>query len=156
MNFKDALSQLFVFEGGYSDRPEDPGGKTMIGITESVARENGYQGPIRDIPIEWVERIYRKRYWDATKCDELPESIRYTMFDSAVNSGPGQAIKWLQRALGVKDDGVIGPVTMQAIRESADLKSKILAQRLHFMTTLPIWVSFGKGWSRRIAKIMEM
>jgi len=158
MDFDTAFTTLLKHEGGFSDHAADPGGKTRYGITEAVAREAGYRGDMRELPLDLAKRIYKDRYWDAVRADELPEAVRYAVFDAAVNSGPRQAILWLQRAVGVKDDGVIGPQTLAAVR-AADperLLRQMLAQRLRFMTNLPNWGSFSRGWARRIADLMEM
>lgn len=158
MDFDTAFTTLLKHEGGFSDHPADPGGKTRYGITEAVAREAGYRGDMRELPLDLAKRIYKDRYWDAVRAEELPEAIRYAAFDAAVNSGPRQAILWLQRAVGAKDDGIIGPQTLAAVR-AADperLLRRILAQRLRFMTGLPSWSAFGRGWARRIADLMEM
>ncbi len=87
----------------------------------------------------------------------LPALLRYVVFDSAVNSGPNQAIRWLQHALDVQVDGVLGPVTLKAALECNTLRVTgfIMAQRLVFMTNLPSWGSFSRGWARRIAKMLE-
>lgn len=158
MNFDQAFTTLLKHEGGFSDHPADPGGKTRFGITEAVAREAGYRGDMRELPIDLAKRIYKERYWDAVRADELPEAIRYAVFDAAVNSGPRQAIRWLQRAVGAKDDGIIGPKTLAAVR-AADpqvLLRRMLSARLRFMTGLSNWPAFGRGWARRIADLMEM
>jgi lysozyme family protein len=157
MNFDQAFDILLKHEGGFSDHPADPGGKTRFGITEAVAREVGYRGDMRELPLDLAKRIYKDRYWDAVRAEELPEAIRYAVFDAAVNSGPRQAIRWLQRAVGTRDDGIIGPQTLAAVR-AADperLLRQLLAQRLRFMTGLPGWSAFGRGWARRIADLME-
>jgi len=157
MNFDQAFDILLKHEGGFSDHPADPGGKTRYGITEAVAREVGYRGDMRELPLDLAKRIYEDRYWDAVRAEELPEAIRYAVFDAAVNSGPRQATLWLQRAVGVKDDGIIGPQTLAAVR-AADperLLRRMLAQRLRFMAGLPNWTAFGRGWARRIADLME-
>ena len=157
MNFDQAFDILLKHEGGFSDHAADPGGKTRFGITEAVAREVGYRGDMRELPLDLAKRTYKDRYWDAVRADELPEAVRYTVFDAAVNSGPRQAILWIQRAVGVRDDGVIGPVTLAAAR-AADperLLRQLLAQRLRFMAGLPNWPAFGRGWARRIADLME-
>ena len=157
MNFDQAFDILLRHEGGFSDHPSDPGGKTRFGITEAVAREVGYRGDMRELPLDLAKRIYKDRYWDAVRADELPEAVRYTVFDAAVNSGPRQAIRWLQRAVGVRDDGVIGPITLSAVRatDPQALLRRILSARLRFMTDLPTWPAFGRGWARRIADLME-
>ena len=158
MNFDQAFDILLGHEGGYSDHPADPGGKTRFGITEAVAREAGYRGDMRELPLDLAKRIYKDRYWDAVRAEELPEAIRYAVFDAAVNSGPRQAIRWLQRAVGVRDDGVIGPITLGAVRATDPqvLLRRMLSARLRFMTGLSNWPAFGRGWARRIADLMEM
>jgi lysozyme family protein len=157
MNFDQAFDALLKHEGGYSDHAADPGGKTRYGITEAVAREVGYRGEMRELPLELAKRIYRERYWDAVKADQLPSTVRYLVFDAAVNSGVGQAARWLQRAVKVKDDGVIGPMTLMAVKQSNPeaLARRVLAQRLRFMSGLANWPAFSRGWARRIADLME-
>ena len=158
MNFDDAVKRVLMHEGGYSDHAADPGGKTMYGITEAVAREVGYRGDMRELPIELAKRIYREDYWEEVRADELPPEVRYIMFDAAVNSGPRQAVVWLQQALGVYVDGVLGPITLARANQvdPEHLRRSCLAQRLRFMTNLNTWPSFGRGWARRICDLMEV
>ena len=151
MNFTQAFTQLMRFEGGYTNNPADAGGETNYGVTKRVAESFGYLGAMRDMPISFAQRVYEQGYWKPCRCDDLPESIRYDVFDAAVNSGPAQAIKWLQRAVGVVDDGIIGRVTLAACNDTQHINSKFNGQRLMFMTALPSWSTFGKGWARRIA-----
>lgn len=158
MNFDTAVAKVLGHEGGYVDHPADPGGKTRFGITEEVARRIGYKGDMRELPLDLAKQIYRRDYWNAMRADELPAGIRYVVFDAAVNSGVRQATLWLQRALGVADDGIIGPITLRAANaQNADaLKTRLLAQRLRFMTNLTNWPAFGRGWARRVADLMEV
>ncbi len=157
MNFDEAFHTLLGHEGGYSDDARDPGGKTMWGVTEKVARARGYTGPMRDLPVEFAKQVYRPDYWDAVRADELPALVRYPVFDAAVNSGPVTSIRWLQRAVGVADDGILGPRTLAAVRAAnpETLLRRLLAQRLTFMSGLSTWPAFGRGWARRIASLME-
>lgn len=157
MNFDTALKLLLGHEGDFSDHKEDKGGATRFGVTEAEARRVGYKGDMRELPLDLAKQIYKRDYWDAVKCDDLPIALRYPMLDAAVNSGVPQATRWLQRALGVKDDGVIGPVTLAAAhqQDAMRVKSNILAQRLRFMASLSNWPAFSRGWSRRIADLME-
>jgi lysozyme family protein len=157
MNFDTAFSLLLGHEGDFSDHEDDPGGKTRYGVTEAVAREVGYKGDMRELPLDLAKRIYLERYWKPIRADDLPPGIRYAVFDGAVNSGPAQATRWLQRALGVTADGVIGPQTMAAAyaQDMNALRLRILAQRLRFMTSLKNWPSFSRGWAIRIADLME-
>jgi lysozyme family protein len=156
MNFDAAFHKLLGHEGAYSNHPSDPGGETMWGVTARVARQHGYTGPMRDLPVSVAKEIYRSSYWAPTRADELPPLLRYDVFDAAVNSGNGQAVRWLQRALGVADDGRIGPVTIQAAHAATAeaIKRKMLSARLRFMTDLSTWPSFSRGWARRIADLM--
>ena len=123
--FRDALARVLVHEGGKVDHPADPGGRTNKGVTQRVYnawRTKSYL-PLRDVylisDLE-VEAIYRFQYWDAIKGDQLPPGIGYVVLDGAVNSGPKQSAKWLQRALGFEPsqvDGMIGSVTLNAAQE---------------------------------------
>lgn len=152
MTFDEAFDRLIGHEGGYSNHPADPGGETMWGVTLRVARAAGYQGPMLALPRCTAADIYRRQYWDAISADQLPGAIRFDVFDAAVNSGVGQAVKWLQRALGVKDDGVLGPRTVaSALMAGPTLPARFNGARLQFMTDLAGWPNFGKGWARRIA-----
>ena len=157
MNFDTAFAKLLGHEGDFSDHPADPGGATRFGITEAVAREVGYRGDMRELPLNLAKRIYLEKYWLPISADDLPPGIRYIVFDGAVNSGPGQSVRWMQRALGVVDDGKIGPKTLQAAyAQNADaLRCRILAQRLRFMASLANWPAFSRGWARRICDLME-
>jgi lysozyme family protein len=157
MNFDTAFALLLGHEGDFSDHPADPGGKTRFGVTEAVAREVGYKGDMRELPLDLAKRIYLERYWKPIRADDLPPGIRYAAFDAAVNSGPAQATRWLQRALGVDADGLIGPKTLAAAyaQDMNALRLRMLAQRLRFMTNLANWPAFSRGWARRIADLME-
>lgn len=159
MNFDTAVEKVLVHEGGYADLSAlgDTGGKTRYGITEAVARAAGYRGDMKELPLDLAKRIYRHEFWDAVRADELPIGLRYIVFDAAVNSGVGQSIKWLQRAAGVDADGIFGPKTLKAVNEmGADtLRMRLLAQRLRFLSGLSNWPAFSRGWSRRIADLME-
>lgn len=157
MDFNDAVGRVLLHEGGYGNHPDDPGGATRYGITEAVARVAGYRGDMRELPLDVAKQIYKKQFWDAVRADELPIGLRYIVFDAAVNSGVGQSIKWLQRAVGVEPDGIFGPKTLRAVTSSGvdTVRMRLLAQRLRFMAGLPQWPSFSRGWSRRIADLME-
>ncbi|WP_348629672.1 glycosyl hydrolase 108 family protein [Mesorhizobium sp. WSM3860] len=105
----------------------------------------------------WFEefRLYRRFYWDAVSGDELPDGVDYAVFDFAVNSGPGRAAKYLQAALGVAQDGRIGPATLAAARaKPAGVVIDMLCDaRLAFLQRLPTWPTFGNGWRARVASV---
>lgn len=152
MNFEQAFAELLGNEGGYVNHPDDPGGATRWGITARVAIKNGYTGDMRDFPVGLAQNIARTMYWDAVRADELPPGVRFDVFDAAYNHGPKQAALFLQRALGVKPDGNLGPVTLAAAGEqdARAASMRFNAERLDLYTMLPTWGAFGKGWARRV------
>ena len=160
MNFDTAFDLLISHEGGFSNRPlsDDPGGATMYGVTEKVARANGYTGQMQDLTLDFAKSVYRKQYWDVCQCDAMPDALRYPLFDAAVNSGSGQAIKWLQACVGVKVDGGIGPITRQAVNMASPqiVRQQMIGKRLRAMTEFKNWTANSRGWARRIAAILEM
>ncbi|QOR55298.1 MAG: hypothetical protein SHS37scaffold220_67 [Phage 67_12] len=158
MNFDQAFDALIGSEGGYSFNADDPGGETMWGITARVARRNGYVGDMRALPRDTAKSIAVREYWQPAHCDDLPPLLRFQMLDAAYNSGPPQAALWLQRAVGVHDDGVIGPATLAAAAAAPPLIVGILfdAQRMEFLTDRPTWGMFGRGWAKRIAKNLRI
>lgn len=157
MNFDEAFHKLLGHEGGFSDHPNDTGKATMWGVTERVARADGYEGHMLNFPLDHAKRIYRKQYWDKIRAEELPPALRYAVFDAAVNSGPPQAIRWLQKAVGVAEDGIVGPQTLMAARAAnPDFAiRRMLGIRLAFMASLGNWPAFSRGWARRIADVLQ-
>lgn len=155
-NFKVALKRVLKHEGGYVNDPKDKGGETNYGITIGTARQFGYTGSMRNIPMSVVENIYKARFWDALGCDELADkygfAFAFQLFDAGVNHGVGNAKRMLQRAVGVVDDGVIGKVTRQAIDDNAEhLTDLFNAERIHFYTKISSFNHFGRGWMRRMS-----
>lgn len=157
MNFDQAFDKLLGFEGGYSNNSQDPGGETCWGVTRRVALQEGYTGDMHLLPRDTAKAIYKKRYWDAIHADQVPEAARYAVFDGAVNAGVTQAARWIERALGVGEDGVLGPLTIAALAHADGrvLAAVFLGLQLDFKTSLPTWGAFGRGWSRRIADILK-
>lgn len=154
-NFEPALKHVLVHEGGYVNHPKDPGGETNYGITKRTARAHGYTGSMRSIPMSVVRSIYRKSYWGRINGDALPAGVDYAVFDFAVNSGPGRAIPFLQRAIGVKANGSIGPMTLAAVERVGPREAiqRLCASRLAWLKTLKNWRTFGRGWGRRVAGV---
>ena len=114
MDFDAAFDILVGHEGGYVDHPDDPGGETKFGVSKRSYPELS----IAALTLEDAKTIYREDYWDRVRADKLPPELRFPLFDAAVNAGVAQSIKWLQRAVGVRDDGVIGPITMVAVKST--------------------------------------
>lgn len=153
MNFDTAFDRLIGHEGGYVNHPDDPGGETNWGITLRTAREAGYTGSMRTLTREQAREIYRAAYWGRAKAEQYDGAIAFQVFDAAVNHGIGQAIRFLQRAVGVADDGIVGPATLVAVRAVpvANVLARFNAERLDFYAKLSTWPAFGKGWARRVA-----
>ena len=158
-SYDGALARLLAHEGGYVNDPRDPGGPTKYGITLAVYRASGHPGAtaadVQAMTLAEAKAIYRRRYWDALRCDDLPAGIDYAVFDYGVNSGPARAAKALQRLVGVAADGRIGPVTLAAARrhDAAEIVQRLCEERLAFLKSLGTWPAFGAGWARRVAAV---
>lgn len=156
-NFNASLDRVLVHEGGWSDNPKDPGGATMKGVTLQTFRRyygsNQSKQNLRNISTEQLGHIYRKGFWNVCYCDQLPAGLDYCVFDAAVNSGPGNSIKWLQAAVGSPQDGGMGPNTLAKVKAHGDvvaLINKTCDRRLGFLKSLKTWSTFGKGWGSRV------
>ena len=129
-NIERMLDDLIAREGGYVDHPADRGGPTKFGITEQTARSYGYEGSMRDLPLETAKSIYRLRYWTRSGFYMIAERgmprLAEELFDTGVNMGVSRATRFLQRALnvlnrGAKDypdigtDGEFGPMSLNAL-----------------------------------------
>jgi lysozyme family protein len=170
MSFDAALAIILEHEGGFVDHPLDKGGATKQGVTQRVY--DAYRmtsgkptRTVREIDGSEVAEIYRNQYWRAVRADELPEKLALVMFDAAVNHGPRKAITLLQRALGVSDDGVFGPATVQALESAMDtlpeasIAARCLAEREDLYDSIiadnPSQAVFARGWSNRISSLLE-
>jgi lysozyme family protein len=158
--FELCLPLLLAHEGGYSNHPSDPGGPTNFGITifdyRKYVKPGATAADVRGMTVEEAKRIYRTRYWDAQRCDELPAGPDYAVFDYGVNSGIGRSAKVLRRLLGLPDHPVSIDGDVIAASHTADpstLVSEICDERLRFLRSLRIWPIFGEGWGRRVAEV---
>lgn len=151
-DFNKAWAALVGNEGGYVDNPADPGGETRWGITQRVARANGYQGDMRDYPIDSARSVAKKLYWDSLRLDEFDDRMSFAMLDANYNGG--HVVLWAQQAVGVKADGKLGPATMSALRAADPLRfvMAFTAYRILYQTACRTWSTFGRGWSRRDAR----
>lgn len=158
--FHVCLAETLKWEGGYSNDPVDPGGPTMCGIIQRVYdawrdRHHAPRRSVREIERAEIESIYHANYWQLVRGDELPRGIDLAVFDFGVNSGPGTGIKALQRALGIKEDGHLGPATLQACYEAeragraGEIVALIMQRRRQYLRSLAIFWRFGRGWLRR-------
>lgn len=151
--FDTIFERLMKHEGGYVNHPNDPGGETMYGVTKRVANAHGYWGDMRNLPRSLAKQITEKSYYKAVKGDDLDRLIAWQLTDAAYNHGNRQAVKFLQRAVGASDDGLIGDRTLKAVAamDKNDVVLLFNAERIEFYTGLRGWISFGKGWARRVA-----
>lgn len=153
MNFDTAFRLLIGHEGGYVHSAADPGGETKYGISK-----RSHPGEdIASMTLERAKQIYKHEYWGPAGCDAVPDAVKFDLFDMAVNAGPRTAIRALQRAAGETDDGIIGPLTLQALATmpTARLIARFNGERLEHMASLPHWPAFGRGWARRIASNLK-
>lgn len=143
-NFPESLSRVLKHEGGYTNDPQDRGGPTNWGITIEDARmywkPNATASDVRAMPLEIAKGIYRTKYWDRMKCDQLPSGVDYCTFDYGVNSGVNRAL----RILGLYQN-----------KEPAALIEAMCDERLAFLQSLHTWPTFGKGWARRVADVRQ-
>ena len=163
-NAERAIALILHHEGGLADHPADPGGITNRGVTIHTAKalgidKDGDGDTDRQDVMLLTEadaiRVFDFHYWDKVRADELPAGVDYCTADAAVNSGPRRGAIWLQRALGVKADGKVGPVTLAAAR-TADPHvtiDRMCDDRLAFLRRLSTWGTFGKGWTRRVEDV---
>ncbi len=162
MSFEKALAHVLKSEGGFSDNKNDPGGITNLGCTKAVWEEwCGHpvtEKAMRSLTPADVAPLYKRKYWDKVKADSLPEGVDYCVFDTAINSGPGRAIKLLQGVIGVDQDGDIGPKTLGAVKsfDPKELIQDYSKRRLSFMMDLPAWQHFGKGWTNRVNDVEKL
>jgi lysozyme family protein len=154
------LPLLLAHEGGYSNHPSDPGGPTNFGITifdyRKYVKAGATAADVRAMTVDEAKRIYRVRYWDAQRCDELPAGLDYAVFDYGVNSGIGRSAKVLRLLLRVPDRSVTISDDVIAAARVADpitLVSEICDERLRFLQSLRTWSIFGRGWGRRVAEV---
>ncbi len=166
MNFDLAFPRLINHEKGFQNNPKDRGNWTSgkIGLGKLKGTKYGITAmaypdlDIENLTLENAKRIYRRDYWGAAGCDLVPMGLKFDLFDSAVHSGPGRALMFVQEALGVAVDGKLGPITALAISHIAPerLVARFNGYRLDFLNDNPaLWAEFGRGWAQRIAENLK-
>jgi lysozyme family protein len=167
-DFLKAFELLIGHEGGYSNNPDDPGNWTgggrgqgqLKGTKFGISAASYPDLDIVNLTLTQAEDIYERDYWMKARCMDLPPRLAFHVFDAAVNNGVGAAVRWLQGAVGIGQDGVYGPQTQAAVAraltndpDDLNIAAEMHAQRLYFMAGLSTWQTFGRGWSRRLAKV---
>lgn len=158
-NYDFALAEVLRHEGGFVDDPRDPGGMTNLGCTKKTW-ENWVGHPVdercmRNLNAQDVAPLYKTKYWDKIRADDLPAGIDYVVFDCAINAGTGRAVKLLQEVVGSYVDGVLGGNTLRAVlgTDPVSLVELYCDRRLAFLESLPTWPVFGKGWRNRVRDV---
>ena len=146
--FDTAFQLLMQNEGGYVDDPSDNGGETKFGISKAAYPKLD----IKKLTQEQAKAIYEKDYWLHYQCDKMPWPVAWTFFDCIVNHNPIEATRWLQRALAVTADGILGPKTLaaiQAAKEPLNVARDITLARRDYVEGLHNYDRFKAGWNRR-------
>ena len=161
-NFQKCLDLVLIHEGGFVDNPADPGGMTNLGVTKQTWEEwVGHpviEKEMRNLTPLMVKPLYKRKFWDACRADDLVSGLDYCVFDVSVNSGPGRAIKFLQSCVGATPDGGYGSITAALVKKAqeenpAKLIEDYCAKRLEFLQSLRTFETFGKGWTRRVEEV---
>ena len=161
-NWPQCFALVLKNEGGYVDNPADPGGATNLGCTKAVWEQyigrSVTKDDIKALTPNDVMPLYKAKYWDTIKGDDLPEGVDYAVFDFAINSGPSRAAKALQSVLSITVDGQIGPATLRALETAnpREVATAVCEARLTFLQGLPTFPTFGKGWSNRVSEVEKI
>lgn len=164
MGFEAGYAIVADIEGGYSDHPDDYGGRTMYGVTETVARAWGYSGLMRDLPAGTAKEIFKEEYWDLINLGSLNDPLLANMIlDASVNHGQKWAVKLAQRAYNalhkntIAEDGIMGSNTLKALNNEEDkfkLKLWYLIVRGRYFYEIvnnnPSQKAFIGGWTNRL------
>lgn len=155
-----ALLQLDRFEGGTSDSPIDRGGFTHRGITQKLYDRWRVSHGMPKRPVVLIDDGERRAllveyFWAPCRCDELPADLAIAVFDMAVNSGQGDAIRCLQVAVGARQDGAIGPETIAAAHRAAPVAALrfLKARGAHIQEVIaddPPQLGNLEGWINRL------
>lgn len=150
MNFDTAFDRVIGHEGGYVNHPNDPGGETNWG----VSKRSYPHVDIANLTRDEAKEIYRRDFWNRINGDKMPDGVAFQVFDFAINSGIETAIRKLQKAIGVADDGIWGNVSQTVLNETTetDIIMRFVAERLDFWRRLSTWRDFGNGWAGRAAQ----
>jgi len=172
--FRSSLKKLLVFEGVYSNDAYDSGGQTKYGIIKSEARDHGYSGSMRDMPMSIAEDIYYNKYWLRMKLDQVSKinpKIANEMFDTGVNMGISRAVKALQKSLNIlnrihrlypnmPEDGKIGSNTLIYLSKLPKKDHKFLLKLMNiiqgsyyikFIENRETQEVFVRGWIKRVS-----
>lgn len=161
LTFDQAFERLIGHEGNFTNDKDDRGNWTtgIIGKGQLKGTKYGIsamtypQLDIKNLTLDQAKQIYKRDWWDALNANKIDTAIVFQVWDFAINAGMVTAKRKLQSAIGVADDGIIGPITLQIINSTDlnDVLMKFNAERLNYYTKLSTWPKYGKGWVNRVA-----
>lgn len=161
VTFDVAFERLIGHEGKFQNHRSDRGNWTSgrVGVGELKGTKFGITAmsyphlDIKSLTLDEAKAIYRRDFWERAGSDDYDGAIAYQVFDAGVNHGIENAVRFLQRAARVADDGYIGPVTLKAVKAMTvtDVLMRYNAARIRFYTKLSTWDDYGKGWMSRTA-----
>ena len=167
-NYDRCFEHVLGSEGGFQDDPRDRGNfaSCECGVGPCTGTNWGVSScaypdiapHMKELTQDDAKAIYRVDYWNRVLADELPWGVDLCTFDGAINSGVSRGAKWLQEAVGVPQDGIVGPVTLAAVWEDDDHHGTVDAMcdaRLSYLQGLSTWDTYGKGWTNRVASVRE-
>lgn len=165
-NFAESLRLVGISEGGYQKFAADSGnycGGKLIGTNHGIAAPTLKQwlgrcpteSEMRNLPKATADAIYKARFWDTLRGDQLPKGVDYAVFDYGVNSGVGRAAKDLQAVVGTTQDGIVGPITLRAVERfhPQSLINALCDRRMSFLQRLRDWNTWGRGWTNRVRMV---
>ena len=164
--FDKIFSRLISHEGGFQNDKEDRGNWTGGAVGKGKLKGTKYglsamtypHLDIKNLTLEQAKAIYFEDWWSPLGISSMRPAMQFQMFDAAINHGTRSATKMLQRAIGVKDDGVIGPVTLAA-KDKVDINDLLMlfiAERIEFFTQVRTFDIYGKGWMNRMAENLKL
>jgi lysozyme family protein len=165
--FDISFDRTIGHEGGYQADPKDRGNWTtgVIGKGELKGTKYGISAmtypnvDIKNLTVDQAKAIYKKDFWDKPGIERFQTVIQFQLFDAAINHGWATTVKMLQRAAGVKDDGIVGPMTIEAVNNTfapSDIVAYFLAERIEYFTKLSTFQTYGKGWMVRCANNLRL
>lgn len=166
MNFDKAFETVIGHEGGFTINRADAGNWTggkvgvgkLLGTKYGIAANTYPNEDIKNLTLDRAKQLYKRDFWDKAKCDQLPNGLRFHVFDVSVNSGVSRGIKTLQQALDVGVDGLIGNQTINAAasQDQASILIRFYSFRIAFYTSLASFKDFGKGWMNRVSNNLKI
>ena len=152
-NFNNVMAEIFRHEGGYVNDPRDAGGETNMGISKRAHP----MVDIKNLTRSTAKTLYRRDYWEPVRGEQMPDGLDLVAMDGSVNSGVSRGSKWVQKGLGVKVDGKIGPMTVGTANASGaeiiNVIQRACADRMGFLRGLKVWSVYKGGWSTRVASV---